>query len=84
MDPLERRERERQEQYQREQAQREEYRAKNVIISEMRTALDRYQRVLSWPTEVYRRPMDYSDAKYAEELEIVAWQIQGLGETMRK
>lgn len=64
--------------------ERKEIRAKMSVLSDMKTALDRYSRTMRWKTETYSRPLDYSDEKYDEQLEIVAWEIQGISEHMRE
>jgi hypothetical protein len=68
----------------RQEAERQLERSKMTAISEMKSALDRYSRVMRWKTDTYMRPMDFSEGKYEEELEIAAWQIQGMGETLRE
>jgi len=68
----------------REMEERQQARAVSNALSEMKSALDRYMRVLRWKTDSYMRPHDFTEAKYEEELEIAAWQIQGMGETLRE
>jgi hypothetical protein len=67
----------------RQYAEKQAIREKMTALSEMKSALDRYYRVMRWATETYSRPMDYTPEKQEEELEIAAWEIQGRGETLR-
>jgi len=68
----------------RQYAEKQVIRQKMATLSDMRSALDRVSRVMRWSTETYSRPMDYSEEKQAEELEIAAWEVQGHGETLRE
>lgn len=72
-----------QERREKERQEREETRAKVNAIAEARTALDGYTRVMRWKTDHYMRPVDFTESKYEEELEIAAWQVQGTAEALR-
>jgi hypothetical protein len=73
-----------QERRERERVEREEMRAKINSIAEIKSALDSYLRVMRWKTDHYMRPVDFTESKYEEEIEIAAWQVQGTAEALRE
>jgi hypothetical protein len=75
---------ERERERQKIEEERQQARIKANAISEMRSALDRVQRVFRWTTDTYYRPQDYTPEKQAEEMEIAVWQVQGMGEQLQE